>query len=314
MQRKIFFSILFCLPLFGDYDLPWSTGTIIASSGTVQPFHTFNVQPYILVLNESSTYSSSGNVISQPPVFISNYQIQAQYGILPSMDIIAFGQFFVSRTQNQTSVDLGPTTLSTSFQLANQWVSNVLLQMRLLISETFPTGDFSASRQQHQQLTSTTNGSFRTGMNLILAVTHFPHRFEYFTHTCNFVYLYQTQKNAKGITFYGGADDTDGRFIPKGIFILTYAFQIGMTKKLELLSDLNFFYQGNVKFRGFPGTGNHGQLLNLNQNDSYLFTLTPGFGYSFSANQGIIASAWLTAFGKNSAVQRGFVFSYSATF
>ncbi|OGN62503.1 MAG: hypothetical protein A3F09_05470 [Chlamydiae bacterium RIFCSPHIGHO2_12_FULL_49_11] len=295
--------------------MPPNTGNLVAFDGYVEDYKSLIIQPYFYMSNGYGDYSNSGKFEAAPSTTLTFTQLYLQYGFYPNWEIDVLFQVDVNAQRSHAACEFASTFLYLGYQLVAKTWEQTLFAILLGLFEAFPTGRYDALNPNWSNLQASTNGSFQTGPFIFTEWTYLPKKgFKFFMITTNISWSWQTKRKTHGVSYYGGVPETNGTFYPKTVLTFTGSFQVGLTELIEIACDFAFNYQGNVKFRGYPGMDDTGALLDLNANDSYLAYLTPGFGLNISPTSGFIASGYLSLFGKNAAAFRGGAMTYFATF
>jgi hypothetical protein len=94
------------------------------------------------------------------------------------------------------------------------------------------------------------------------------------------------------------------------IFSLEYTFN----EHWAIALDSIYTHTNKIRFSGKKGKGFKGEPATVGSPSSEQISFAPAMEYNFSDSFGIIAGAWFSAFGRNSAEFRGAVVNFEYTY
>lgn len=300
-------------PLFdgfaeGTSYTPWFTGPIFVPAPTnADPRHPV-LQPAAFFVCTYGTYGSDWKVEKQQNKWTISPQLYLDAGFTEKLGIELVAAATSNFQGGRTSTHFQDTILLLGYQISNDEKDSWVPDFRIMIQETFPTGKYQKLKLENQGIDSTGQGSFQTGpafaMRKIFTLSG-----QEFSLYWSAGYLFPTMVDVKGLNAFGGASDTKGKVRPgQGLFNFISG-EYSITQNWVFAFDTVFFLQRKSHF-----SGTRGSTQEVNLPLTFQFSVAPEVEYNFSANAGLIAGVWFSAFGKNSSAFAGAVFSYVYTF
>jgi hypothetical protein len=295
---------------FGEYT-PWYTGPILATSAYNLDPGSFNVQPYLYVLDSYGFYQSSWSMKKTATTLSINPTCYLQTGITKWMDITVNIQALYKKEKSNDSLGYADTNVQLGFQLLRE--NHVQPALRLLISELFPTGKYQKLSSHKNGVDSRGSGSYHTIFGLCASKVLYWLDSHPMQVRLNANYSLPTNVSVKGFNSYGGGFGTNGTVKPghviNGIFSLEFSF----TQSWVFATDVLYTYSTKTRFSGTEGLNSNGTVASNSSGESDQWSLTPSLEYNFNENFGLILGSWFTVKGKNSSDFAGGVFSLTYT-
>ncbi len=294
---------------------PWLTGPLIVPQATVIPYGHFEVEAYIYCTTNTGSYDSNWNSVSADHNFFSlNPQLFFYLGLTPWMDITIIPQFSYNTTQNQNSVKFEDFAIELDFQLLNANATPYFPGIEVSVRETFPTGPYQNLNPNKLLTDQTGSGTYATTFNLALYKVYNLFGNHFLSTTISTLYTVTTPTNVNGFNTYGGGYGTKGRVLPGNTFQEILSFELTLTQNWVFAIDNVYTHVNRTKFRGDPGVTSQGVAALNSVHSSEQISFSPAIEYNFSANFGIIAGCWFSAWGRNSTMFRSgiieFVYNY----
>jgi hypothetical protein len=283
---------------------PWLTGPLIAPTGQVIPFGSFDLEAYVYATTNTGTYNQNWNTVSAEHNFFSlNPQFFWFFGLTSWMDINIIPQFFYNTTNGQHSWNFGDLPVALDFQLMSVGYTPYFPGIKFTVRETFPTGPYQ-NLDPNKLLTDQSGaGTFGTTFNLVLYdVYHIKDHF-FISTTYSLAYTVTTPVHVHGFNTYGGGYGTDGYALPGQTFQAIMSFEFALSQNWVIALDNVYTHVNATQFYGNPGTllpGGRGGAANVGQPSSEQISFAPAIEYNFGSNFGICAGCWFSAWGRNS--------------
>ena len=294
---------------------PWLTGPLIVPQATVIPYGHFEIETYLYFTTNTGTYNSNWHPSTADHNFFSfNPQVYFYLGLTPWMDINIFPQFFYNTISNQSSVNFGDLVIALEFQLLSDDAIPYFPGIEFSIGESFPTGPYQKLDPNKLLTDQTGNGTYGTTFSLELYKVYHVTGLHFLSTTYSAAYTIATPTKVKGFNAYGGGYGTDGKVDPGNTFEGIISFEFTLTQNWALAIDNVYTHVNRTTFSGTPGQTSSELLASNSLPSSEQISFAPAIEYNFSANLGIIAGCWFTAWGRNSNIFRsgaiGLIYNY----
>ena len=286
---------------------PWYTGPLITGGAGMMPPGMVNIAPYVFVNDSFRAYNNHGKSIDVPSVVNLNPQVGMLAGVTDWMDMGMLIQGNVNWKEDQQSGGYGDMSIAVGFPILRE--TPYVPAIKFIFTELFPTGRYQHLNPKRLGLSSTGGGAFVTtlGLNmskLILWSSAHPMKLR-----TQFAYnMADTSVDVRGMNTYGGGTGTHGKIRPGNLFTAGAGIEVSFTQKWVFATDLLYKTQGKSKFQGTTEAP-VGSPYRSNQ-----FSIAPAIEYNWSSHLGVIAGAWFSVFGKNSAQFASGVCSVTYTF
>lgn len=278
---------------------PWYTGPLLTPGASMMPVGKGNTQPFIFIVDNSAIFNKKRKSIKLPSHLVQlKTTANIQTGITENFDlnISFFGQ---SNWQfNQHGGGAGDVNITSGFLIYKQ--SRFIPDIKLTISETFPTGKYKKLSPAKFYLDAVGAGTYSTQFGLafskiILWMTTHP-----MVLRCFFGYQLSTPVNVEGFNFYGGGFGCKGRVRPGNNFNVDFGYEVSITQKWVVALDVNYSATNTTKFRGIRGTLKNGLESIAGWPYSDNLSLAPAIEYNWSPNLGVISGVWFSVYGRSS--------------
>lgn len=287
---------------------PWLTGPLIAPPGTVLQRGHFDLENYLYVTVDTGTYDSHWNSHSTPNFYSINPQFFYLFGLTSWMDIQITPQIVYNITEGQSSVHFGDLPIGFDFQLYSASSSGYFPGIKLTLKETFPTGKYQHLNPHKKGTDSSGAGTYGTNFNLLFYKVYHIKNLHFLSATFSSGYTVNTSVNVHGLNTYGGGHGTNGRVHPGSILEEILSFEYSFNQNWVFAIDNVYTHTNRNRFSGKPGPASVGGP------SSEQISFAPAIEYNFSSNFGIIAGAWVTAWGRNSTRFRSGVVNFNYTY
>ena len=296
LGMAVLFSTLFADPPPVLPPQAWLTGPLIAPTGTVIPYGSFEIEAYVYATVNTGTYNSNWNSVSAEHNFFSlNPQFLCFFGLTPWMDINISPQFFYDTTNGQQTWTFGDLPVALDFQLLDADYTPYFPGIKFTVRETFPTGPYQNLNPSKLLTDQSGAGTFGTTMDLVLYKVYHLTGQHFLSMTYSAAYTVTTPVNVHGFNTYGGGYGTNGYVLPGNTFQAIASFEFSLTQNWALALDNVYTHVDQTRF-----FGNSGSAASVGAPSSEQISFAPAIEYNFSNNLGIIAGCYFTAWGRNS--------------
>ncbi len=306
----LFWSLIF--GLYGDATAPWLTGPLIAPTATVVPKGQEQIQYYLYMTTNTGDYNNHWQSHSQPNLLSVNPQIICIFGLTEWMDIQITPQALYNFSQGKSSLHLGDTPIGFDFQLypadnTSSWAPGVKFTLR----EIFPTGNYQHLHPSKKGTDLSGAGSFGTNGGLIFYKVYHLKNLHYLSTQLTLCGTVFAPVHVKGFNNYGGGYHTHGKIHP-GVFTMAiFSFEYTFNQNWVFALDSVYVHTNRNHFSGAPGVTSTGVPASVGNPSSEQISFAPALEYNFSEEFGIIAGAWVTAWGRNSTQFRSGVINFN---
>jgi len=291
---------------------PWFTGPLLAPSATNAPPSHPSFSPSVTVFNTYGRYSSDWSIKKQDNIWAINPIIDAQIGITDNFGVETLISAISNFQKGQSATHFQDLTALFGYQVSNDIKDSWVPDFRLILQEIFPTGKYQNFSSDKQNIDSTGSGSFQTGPNLAFRkLFYLPHNFFSLRGSIN--YLFPSHVHVKGFNTYGGGHGTKGKVKPGQNITAYLSGEYSINQHWVFAFDTEYFFQKKSRFSGKNGATSAG-IATTGLPSSVQISFAPEFEYNFSSESGLLAGAWFTIAGRNSAAFGSAFIQYSFSF
>ncbi|MBN1915194.1 MAG: hypothetical protein JW769_04830 [Parachlamydiales bacterium] len=296
------------------YDLEdfFYTGPLITPSASNLIPKEICLQPYLFVFDYYGEYNHAWKKHSTTKSFSVNPLIFVQTGITQWLDVTGVFNGYYNKKDKEDTFKYGDTSITFGIQLSRE--TTHIPDMRITLSESFPTGKYQKLAPQKEGIDGVGSGSYVTtcAFNLSKILEWFQQ------HPINtrmsLAYSFPSNVHVQGFNTYGGGYNTNGTVKPGKLLSADFAFEYSFTGRFVYAMDFVFTYNSSIRFSGNVGTNNDGSLATMTSPEAYRFSIAPALEYNFNRNFGIIGGVWTSLAGKNSTDFISGVISLVATY
>jgi hypothetical protein len=277
---------------------PLFTGPLLAPSGTTVPKGHVNYEPYFYYTDNTGIYNRQHKVIHTPQTHIFIPAPLVQIGIASFIDFQIITPFNINWSRRQRGGGISDINAGFGFQIFRQKDSKYLPDLRIFVSETFPTGRYDKLNPAKLGTDATGLGTYQTGISF---------NFQYLQPIWD-IYLrtrlslagnYASRVNIQGLSTYGGSRSTLGNISPGANYSVDVAFELSLTRNWVAVFEADYVELSGTNFRGNTGLTPISRFAIVGRPSEEQITLAPAIEYNFNEQLGIIAGAWLTVDGRN---------------
>lgn len=274
---------------------PWFTGPLLCPSGHVVAEGHQNYEPYLYWIQENGVYDKHWAPHTTPNYTSVLLQGAFQFGILPGTEFDVAPQFYYNYTKHASDWRVGDLPVTLAFQLLKDTKEVWYPAVKLRIAANVPIGKYDRLAAKKEQTDVGGNGNWAPSVGLVLVRTvHFTGE-HYLSIRYFLSNTFTVPVHVHGLSAYGGTTHTHGRVYPGNKTTTILAFEYSMTQSWALALDMDYTYQCKTRFSGHSGG------VAPKSPSSTQFSLAPAIEYNWSANLGVIAGGWFTAFGRNTS-------------
>lgn len=304
--------ICFYITLYSSFALagPWFTGPLLAPAGHTVPRGHTNLEVYGLDVLTNGSYNSVGILNTAPTFrsFVVNPIIT--HGFTDWLDVQLVLPYVFNSTQGVNSNRLADISVTLGFQLFEQQNSPKRIDIRVLVQEVFPTGQYQGLNSGKFKTDSTGLGSYQTQIGLDFQYLFQVYNEHYLRTRFILARLYATPVHIMGLSSYGGTSTTNGTIKPGTEDGLDLAFEYTLTQHWVAVLEGTLNNGQPTRFHGILNIGGIGALIGNGAHNSK--TLAPALEYNFTNNLGIIGGVWFPVAGKNTSHFMTYVLALNA--
>jgi len=265
-------------------------------AGTLLAFFPNNIspgdcllEPYFFVGNTNGVYNSEWKTEHTIKNFESQLLLLVETGITPWLDIALTMNENYTSSHGRKSWNYGDTRLSLGFQITKNKSNSVVPDFRLLLLESFPTGNYQHLNPKKTLSDVTGSGAYETWLIAIVTkIIYFTPR-QPLSINLNLGCNAPTTVHVKGFNLYGGGPIANGSVKPGQQFLGNLGLEYSLTINWILGLDIHYTHQ-NKSHSAHPDLG-------LPSSEEY--SLAPCIEYNPTTHFGIEAGAWFSIAGRN---------------
>lgn len=293
--------------------IPWFTGSILPPSAVnAAPGHPI-IAPIFGVINTYGEYNNNWKFKRTDNTWAVNPFFEFLFGINDHIGVDIYCSFISNFKKGQSSTYLQDTIILLGFQIAKDTPKSWVPDIRFIIQETFPTGNYQKLSPKKLGTDSTGQGSFQTGFNLV-AQKLFPLENQFLLLKWTLGYLFPAPVSVKGLNTYGGGHGTSGKIFPGQTLMMYFSGEYSLNQRWVFAFDLYMDCQGKSTFSGKRGFTSNGIENAIGTPRMIQISAAPQVEYNFSGTSGLLFGAWGTIFGKNSPAYINFMGAYYIAF
>ncbi len=290
----------------------WFTGPFFVPSPITMSPKTPSVNPFVAATLTYGVYDHNWSIqTSSPNLWSFQYGIYAMFGITEKLGVDIISQVASNYSKGKSSTSFNDLIFRVGYQFLRdeKKKGRYTPNLRLLLQEIFPIGNYSKLNPDKLGTDLTGEGSFQTGAYIAVEK-------EFFSWTQHSFNLYFAQGfiipslvHVRKQSFYGGNQFTNGKVYPGVVFSSFFSGEVELTKHLNFAWDVSFQQNLQGRFSGIEGAGqpvNVGQVVNL--------FIAPELEILFNDNMGLLIAPWATIIGQNTLALTGIFLEFVATF
>lgn len=326
---SILITTMFMSVIYAD---PWFTGPLLINSAQTTPIGEGGIAIPIDSNRNFGIYEKNYNFVSTPRFSADHVLPEFFFGVAEDIDMELAIDYTKNQNQGQSHSNLGDTGMQMGFQLLRQNNSNKRSDVRITLSEEFPTGRYDRLNPRLYTTDGTGIGSYQTCVDFLvqhlmqLSETHYVNMYG------SIALTYSSPVALNGLSIYGGTSQTKGHISPGNSITLDMAAEYTITQNwvavMEtyiyaqqassftgiIANDMPSFIQKNAQSRSLgkhgrlrditfnnitPSKHNIGSSQHIGSGNVAEITIAPALEYNFSQHVGIIGGTWFTLSGKN---------------
>lgn len=302
-MKKLFALTLLVSNLIAKYgpenkDGPWYTGSFFSTSGEVTELGTISLQWYLFIQQIYAHYDRDFSLEDRPGLLLANPVLLLQTGVAPKVDTQLTFSGLYQKTEEASDFVVNDFQLQLGMQLYKSTLFNPWPDLRLTITETFPTAKFDKGDPKKEGTDIGGSGSFLTAIGLNLQNIYFLDTYHPTRMRLNLWVTIPTSVRVKGINFFGGEENTKGKVTPGINLQCIYSPEVTITQNWVFTCDIIYNHTFPTGFKGRLIASEVEKNSLLGAYDSLQFS--PAIEYNFDADSGILFGGWFTLIGKRS--------------
>lgn len=292
---------------------PWYAGPLLTPSAhTLDPGYLV-IQPYIFVTDNYGKYNRRRHSEDIPKLIQVNPLFLAQTGIIKRWDISVVVQGVYSTQNHVHSGGFSDTKVNMGFQLVPE--APYTPAVKIGVAELFPTGKFENLDPDNNGLDGVGGGSYVTSVSVNFSkviwwwIVKHPMNFR-----SSLQFSFPSKVHVENFNSYGGGFGTNGKVRPAKQFTGDVGIEYSITQQWVFAMDISYFYFGETRFSGTPGTTSSGLPATNTNSFGDQLSLAPAIEYNPSSKIGVLAGVWFSVYGRNTLNFISGVVSYTQTF
>lgn len=278
----------------GGSDEPWFTGPLFTPSARVIRAGHVNIEPYLFWTTTTGRYENDWSVGRSKTVTQWNPLVSIKIGLSEVMDFSCDLQANYTSTQGRTSGGFGDFPVGVEYQLYRNDKDPYLPIFKIAITENLPTGKYQKLSPHKMRTDSTGNGAFTTILGFTTSkLTRFS-KHNFLNVRFNIAMLVPSTVSVKGVNAYGGDPTTKGRVFPGNSLHFFWGAEYSLTQNWALALDIIAKLHARTRFKGRTKEAVGGK-------SSERLSAAPAIEYNWNSSMGLIAGAWFSFAGRNSA-------------
>ena len=284
----------------------WFIGPLLVPSPiTLNPKHPV-FEPSVTLVKDYGEYGSNWAYSEyNDKVWSVQYLAYWQMGLTKHLGIDVYGTLASNYTAGASSTYFMDTIFRLGYQITRHQPGTWIPNFRVLLQESFPTGNYQKLQPRKKGTDLTGEGSFQTGLYLAAEMPFGSRTMHTFNLYGAVGYLVQSSARVHGVNFYGGNKTAKGRVYPGNIVAVYLSGELELTKHLAFAFDSNYQQNFSGKFRGWQGSGAKTDVFQI-----VTFSLAPEIEIAFSEKTGLLLGSWFTLAGQNSPSFIGYFLSF----
>jgi hypothetical protein len=182
------------------------------------------------------------------------------------------------------------------FDKPDKWWPAIKLNVRA----NLPIGKYENLSRKSKGTDAGGFGSWQPGAALGFSHLYWWGGHVFFAPRLTFQYIIPNSVHVKNLNVYGGGHHTRGTVYPGASFTTFFGFEISLTQRWVIANDIVWNHTNKTRFKGRRGaTQGVPNVIGVPSSES--ISIAPAIEYNWSYNYGVIAGAWFTVAGRNTA-------------
>ncbi len=262
---------------------PWLTGSLLAQADV-------NNAPGDFTLNSGLYYIENN---ATPSLHSTTPTLAYTLGLTKRLDAGLTIPYVFNNAGNASYNSFQDIQLTLGIQAVESADNVALPKIRILLQETFPTGQFEHLNPALSGADATGTGSYQTAIGASIGQLYRLSHGKFLHAILNLIYTAPAAVNVSGFNAYGGDFATMGTVHPGNSFFTDLSFEYTLTQHVALAMDSTYTTTGSSTFNGNPG------LVGVDAPNSETAALAPSLEYNFSPGVGVSAGAWFSVYTHN---------------
>lgn len=286
-----------------DEKKPWFSGTLLSLfPENTRPGHLL-VQTNWFASRRLGIYNCHSSIAHPLNSHLYSALLTLETGITQTIDVTLLSSGVYAHAAGRDFCHLGDTFVLFGFQILTNKKGTWIPDLRILIGEGFPTGNYQRLNPVLRGADATGRGVYETTVSLVVRKVFYTWPNHPYNWNFNITAGHSTRTKVEGVNAFGGNPLTCGTVGPTEDFLMNLAFEYKLNQAWGGGIDFNFFYQNSASFQS--------RTFDIFKAppSSYLFSLAPMLEYNLSENFGISGGIWFSLKGRNSLAFMSGVFS-----
>jgi hypothetical protein len=259
---------------------------------TVLPGHP-GLELDLIASKEYGFYDSKGRLKTTPDLWGIRPLFDFQVGFNKVLGAELIGSMITNFRQGKSSTHLADTIFRLGFQIATDKDDSFIPDFRILIQETFPTGNYQKLSPQKMGTDSTGQGSFQTGIQFVFQKAFLAKKSHPFRLRASIGYFVPSAVAVKGLNCFGGDSRTKGT-VCLGKYYSGFLYgEWALSRRWAVACEFNYLEGEKGRFTRKSG-------MEITIPSFRQLSFLPEIQHTYTENVGIIVGGWFTVSGKNS--------------
>ena len=281
-------ALFLMLPISVACSSPWMTGPLLAPNGrTIAPNH-FDFEAYSFYTTAQQTRSFE----EAPVLFV---------GLTEYMDMVMVTPYEINWSNGQSGSGFSDSLFGIGIQALRQKDDTWIPDLRIVVSEIFPTGKYDRLNPRKKETDQTGQGSYQTTVAFIFQrLTEFNN--QHYLRTRLSLLAAKTQDvHVVGFNSYLSSTQAHGNIKIGNWYTVDAAFEYSLTQNWVPVFELQYINKQKSVFsfdHGFTADNFIGAAGGIEGGG--VLTLAPALEYNFNEHWGVIAGVWFSVSGPTS--------------
>lgn len=271
----------------------WFMGPILTPNATTVPPNHPALELEAIISKSYGYYDSRGRLKHDPSIWGIGPLFDFQMGLNRVLGVELIGAMVTNFSSGGTFTYLTDTIFRFGIQVSTENKKSWVPDFRILLQETFPTGNYQKLNPKKNGADCTGQGSYQTGAHLAIQKTFHSHRKHPFRFRGSIGYFIPSAVTIKGLNYYGGDSKTRGIIYPGNYWISFFYGEYALSRRWAIGCESNYITTNKGEFKKKKGAKISVPLNNQ-------FSIFPQIQHTYTENIGIIVGTWITLSGKNS--------------
>jgi len=280
---------------------PWFTGPLLAGSGKTIPAGHTNYEAYLFYTDNFGHYNNKWKKRSTIKTTTLSPTLLVTQGLSSRFDLGASAPFDAKWKGGQSDSRFSDVGVSLGYQLLRHKTGTWIPDVRLIVSETLPTGHYQNLNPGKNGTDAAGAGAYQTSFGVNLQRVWVVSNGHFLRGRLSTKYTVPSSVHLHSFNAFGGGFNTDGTIRLGDHFSTDLAFEYTLTRHWVPALDILYTNSASNSFTGTMGVTSTGLPAVISSSSSSEISVAPAVEYNFTSHFGIIAGGWFALEGRNSS-------------